>query len=291
MSKQESGDERLKEFRNQVLAVDEKINDARNILVKISASHKQIQLAVQQDDKKSSKEACTNYMLEVDQFNRDISESLKSIQTMTNDRKEQTPKEHQSTEIRIREAQHMRLLKYFHKLLFEYKEIQTEIQKSNIERTMRMARITCPKLCDLEDSELEKVIKDKEISEQTFLQLELTTSQKETINTYYNEAIETRREVQLIEASLIELQDLYITMGQLIVQQDDLIDNIETHVSVAIEHIKEGTEDTKKALSHQKNARCCTIAIILVLVIILIVSICIVTGVSAGVLYVILRTG
>jgi t-SNARE complex subunit (syntaxin) len=48
-----------------------------------------------------------------------------------------------------------------------------------------------------------------------------------------------------LETSLIELQELFITMSNLVEAQDDLIDNISSNVLNATAYVEEATEAIK----------------------------------------------
>ncbi|XP_006655835.1 syntaxin-132-like [Oryza brachyantha] len=78
--------------------------------------------------------------------------------------------------------------------------------------------------------------------------------------------------VKEIEQKLLELQQIFLDMSVLVEAQGEILDNIESQVSGAAEHIQTGTNLLQKARFLQKNTRKWTcIGIIILLIVILIV--------------------
>nr|CAB3466066.1 unnamed protein product [Digitaria exilis] len=78
--------------------------------------------------------------------------------------------------------------------------------------------------------------------------------------------------VKEIERKLLDLQQIFLDLAVLVESQGEMLDNIETQVSGAAEHIQKGTVLLQKAKTLQKNTRKWTcIGIIILLIIILVV--------------------
>jgi syntaxin 1B/2/3 len=78
--------------------------------------------------------------------------------------------------------------------------------------------------------------------------------------------------VKEIETKLLELQQIFLDLSVLVQSQGEILDNIETQVAGAAEHVQNGTNLLQKAKILQKNTRKWTcIAIIILLIIILVV--------------------
>lgn len=68
--------------------------------------------------------------------------------------------------------------------------------------------------------------------------------------------IEARHaDIKKLEQSIFELHEMFVDMANLVEGQGELIDRIEFHVGKAVEYVKAGTEDTRKALKLQREAR------------------------------------
>lgn len=82
--------------------------------------------------------------------------------------------------------------------------------------------------------------------------------------------------VRELERKLLDLQQIFVDMAVLIDAQGDMLDNIETQVSSAVDHIQSGTTALHKAKKLQKNSRkwmCIAIMILLVIVVIVVVAV------------------
>nr|CAD1819733.1 unnamed protein product [Ananas comosus var. bracteatus] len=81
--------------------------------------------------------------------------------------------------------------------------------------------------------------------------------------------------VRELEGKLLELQQIFLDMAVLIEAQGDMLDNIESHVSSAVDHVQSGTVSLQKAKKLQKNSRkwmCIAILVLLMIVAIIVVA-------------------
>ncbi|KAL5981190.1 hypothetical protein ACLOJK_029111 [Asimina triloba] len=78
--------------------------------------------------------------------------------------------------------------------------------------------------------------------------------------------------VRELERKLIELQQIFLDMAVLVEAQGDMLDNIESQVSSAVDHVQSGTTALQKAKKLQKSSRkCMCIAIIILLIVVVII--------------------
>ncbi|KAK9951648.1 hypothetical protein M0R45_007085 [Rubus argutus] len=61
--------------------------------------------------------------------------------------------------------------------------------------------------------------------------------------------------VRDLEKKLLDLQQIFLDMAVLVDAQGELLDNIETHVSSAVDHVQQGNTALQKAKKLQKNSR------------------------------------
>ncbi|KAK2988023.1 hypothetical protein RJ640_011286 [Escallonia rubra] len=108
-------------------------------------------------------------------------------------------------------------------------------------------------------------------SEQIFQNAMQQTGRGQVLNTL--EEIQERHDaVKEIERKLLDLHQIYLDMAVLVEAQGDLLDNIESQVANAVDHVQSGTDALQTAKSLQKRSRkCMMIAISLLLIIALIV--------------------
>ncbi|KAK7315577.1 hypothetical protein VNO77_34133 [Canavalia gladiata] len=89
--------------------------------------------------------------------------------------------------------------------------------------------------------------------------------------------IQERHEaVRDVERKLLDLQQIFMDIAVLVDAQGDMLDNIESQVSSAVDHVQQGNNALHKAKKLQKNSRkwmCIAIMILLIVVIIIVVSV------------------
>ncbi|KAK9058742.1 hypothetical protein SSX86_023584 [Deinandra increscens subsp. villosa] len=82
--------------------------------------------------------------------------------------------------------------------------------------------------------------------------------------------------VREVERKLLELQQIFMDMAVLVDAQGEMLDNIETQVSNAVDHVQDGNKALYKAKSLQKNSRkwmCIAILILLIIVAVVVVGV------------------
>ncbi|CAN6587057.1 unnamed protein product [Malus baccata var. baccata] len=82
--------------------------------------------------------------------------------------------------------------------------------------------------------------------------------------------------VRDLEKKLLDLQQIFMDMAVLVDAQGELLDNIETQVSSAVDHVQQGNTSLQKAKKLQKNSRkwmCIAILILLIIVAIIVVAV------------------
>ncbi|KAL2456763.1 putative syntaxin [Forsythia ovata] len=82
--------------------------------------------------------------------------------------------------------------------------------------------------------------------------------------------------VRDLEKKLLDLQQIFLDMAVLVDAQGDMLDNIESQVSSAVDHVQSGNTALQKAKSLQKNSRkwmCIAILILLIIVAIIVVGV------------------
>ncbi|KAH1218771.1 putative syntaxin-131 [Glycine max] len=108
-------------------------------------------------------------------------------------------------------------------------------------------------------------------SEQIFQRAILEAGRGQIVNTV--EEIQERHDaVKEIEKKLLDLHQIYLDMAVLVDAQGEILDNIESQVTNATDHVRLGNDALQTAKSLQKKSRkCMMISIILILVIAIII--------------------
>uniref|UniRef100_A0A7N0RID5 t-SNARE coiled-coil homology domain-containing protein n=1 Tax=Kalanchoe fedtschenkoi TaxID=63787 RepID=A0A7N0RID5_KALFE len=87
---------------------------------------------------------------------------------------------------------------------------------------------------------------------------------------------ERRDTVRDVEKKILELNQIYVDLAVLVEAQGDMLDNIESQVSKAVDHVQTGTTVLQKAKQRQRNSRkwmCIAVFILLVLIITVLASV------------------
>ncbi|XP_050214227.1 syntaxin-132-like [Mercurialis annua] len=82
--------------------------------------------------------------------------------------------------------------------------------------------------------------------------------------------------VRDLERKLLDLQQIFLDMAVLVDAQGEMLDNIESQVSSAVDHVQSGNTALQKAKKLQRNSRkwmCIAIIILLIIVAIIVVSV------------------
>ncbi|XP_053213974.1 syntaxin-1A-like isoform X1 [Panonychus citri] len=154
-----------------------------------------------------------------------------------------------SADFRIRKTQHSMLLQKFVQTMTDYNQTQVDYRercKARIQRQLEIAGKTTTA------EEVEEMLESGE-SAQIFTEgiVTDTAQMRQTLAD-----IEARHaDIKKLEKSIVELHEMFLDMANLVESQGEMIDRIEFHVGKAVEYVKAGTEDTRKALKLQREAR------------------------------------
>jgi len=154
-----------------------------------------------------------------------------------------------TADFRIRKTQHSMLLQKFVQTMTDYNQTQVDYRercKARIQRQLEIAGKATT------SEEVEEMLESGE-GAQIFTEGIVTDSaqMRQTLAD-----IEARHaDIKKLEKSIVELHEMFVDMATLVESQGEMIDRIEFHVGKAVEYVKAGTEDTRKALKLQREAR------------------------------------
>jgi len=275
----------LKDYTSKIQNVEKEFDDLKSRYNKIKDLHTKSLSSTVQKQKKEIKDELSKAMTSASKKNKEISKSIQLIADENEKRKNEITEEN-SAEMRIRISQHVQLCNQFKDTIQEFQEIQEKFKKENTDRQKRSLKMANPKL---NDQEIEQIVVQGGDEDAYKKKIGLNKSQQGTLSTYYDDAIETRKDVQQIEQNLIELQDLFVSMAQLVSQQQDLMDNIENSVGSAEENNRIAIDNVQGTKEHQEKSRVLMIVIVLIVIIFVVVAILVAAGVTGGVLLGVLR--
>ncbi|WVF67089.1 hypothetical protein IAT40_001834 [Kwoniella sp. CBS 6097] len=138
----------------------------------------------------------------------------------------------------------------FQSLLQEHQVIEKEFRGKVKARAERQYRIVNPQATE---EEVRQVTESD--NPQVFTQALLNSNRYGAAKSAYREVQERHAEIQKIEKTLTELAQMFSEMAMLVEQQDETIVNVETQAQGVDNDIKQGYEQTSKAVEHAKKAR------------------------------------
>ncbi|XP_075357993.1 syntaxin-3 isoform X2 [Mycteria americana] len=178
-----------------------------------------------------------------------------------------------SADLRIRKSQHSVLSRKFVDVMTKYNEAQVDFRERSKGRIQRQLEITGK---NTTDEELEEMLEsgnpsiftsgimDSQISKQALSEIE-----------------GRHKDIVRLESSIKELHDMFVDIAMLVENQGGLLDNVEQHVMHTAEHVELGSEQTKKALHYQGQARK-KMLILAVVVVLLLGIVALIIGLSVG---------
>nr|XP_023653189.1 syntaxin-3-like isoform X2 [Paramormyrops kingsleyae] len=155
--------------------------------------------------------------------------------------------ERASTDMRIRKSQHSVLSRKFVEVMTKYNEAQVDFRERSKGRIQRQLEITGKTTTD---EELEEMLESGNAAVFTAGIVDSGIS-KQALS-----EIEARhKDIVKLESSIRELHEMFVDIAMLVENQGEIVDNIEVHVSKAVDHIAVAKIETKKAVRYQKKSR------------------------------------
>jgi len=207
----------------------------------------------------------------IDANNALVSEVRARLDKLKNDTAAfEASKEATSTEVRIRKNMHGTLTQKFLELVQEYQEVQTTYKNKYKEKVERQYKIAKP---DASPEEIDDAMQSGDSSKifaNQILDTHLHTQAKNALA--YIEA--RHKDIVRLEASILELHQLFVDMAVLVDSQGELLNQIEFNVSQSVAYTADGVQELKKAVEYQKKSRkkMCIIIVILIIIIIVVLA-------------------
>ncbi|KAI4325562.1 hypothetical protein MLD38_030947 [Melastoma candidum] len=267
-----AGDDGLQNFLNKVQDIEKQIEKVNKVLRKLQDAHEESKSVTKAAAMKAIKQKMEKEVDEVGQVARFIKAKIEELdrENLANRQKPGCGKG--SAVDRSRTGTTISLKKKFKDKMAEFQVLRENIQQENrevVERRVftvtgtRADEETIDRLIETGDSEQ---IFQKAIQEQGRGQIMDTVAE-------IQERHDTVRE---LERKLLDLQQIFLDMAVLVDAQGDMLDNIETHVSSAVDHVQTGNTALQRAKSLQKSTRkwtCIAILILLVIVAVIILAV------------------
>ncbi|XP_004287931.1 PREDICTED: putative syntaxin-131-like [Fragaria vesca subsp. vesca] len=255
-------------FNKQIQEVEKQVEKLSGLLKKLKDANEESKSVTKASAMKAIKKRMEKDIDEVGKIARGVKGKLEGI-SKDNLANRQKPGCEKGTGVdRSRMNMTNSLTKKFREIMIEFQTLRQRIQdeyREVVERRVITVTGTRP-----DEETIDNLIETGN-SEQIFQKAVQEQGRGQVLNTL--EEIQERHDtVKEIEKKLLDLHQIYLDMAVLVDAQGEVLDNIETQVTNAVDHVQSGTDALTTAKSLQKKSRkCMIISIILLLIIALII--------------------
>ncbi|XP_022718870.1 syntaxin-132-like [Durio zibethinus] len=267
-----SGELGLQNFFKKVQEIDKQYEKLDKLLKKLQDAHEESKAVTKAPAMKSIKQRMEKDVDEVGKVSRFIKGKIEELDT-DNLANRQKPGCGKGTGVdRSRTATTLAVKKKLKDKMAEFQTLRETIHQEYrevVERRVFTVTGTRP-----DEETIEKLI-DTGDSEQIF-QKAIQEQGRGRIMDTVSEIHERHEAVRDLERKLLDLQQIFLDMAVLVDAQGDMLDNIESQVSSAVDHVQSGNTALQKAKKLQKNSRkwmCIAIIILLLIVVIIVVAV------------------
>lgn len=267
-----SGELGLQNFSKKVQEIDKQYEKINELLRKLQNAHEESKAVTKAAAMKAIKKRMEKDVDEVQKIARLIKSKIEELDR-DNLSSLQKPGCGKGTAIeRARTAQTVSLKKKLRDKMAEFQTLRENIHQEYREVVERRVYTVTGQRADEET--IDQLIETGD-SEQIFQKAIQEQGRGQIMDTLA-EIQERHDAVRDVERKLLELQQIFLDMAVLVDAQGDLLDNIESQVSNAVDHVNSGNTALQRAKSLQKNSRkwmCIAIIILLIIVAIVVVGV------------------
>ncbi|KAI9094248.1 hypothetical protein K1719_026830 [Acacia pycnantha] len=259
-------------FNKQIAEADKQVDKLSGLLKKLKEANEESKAVTKASAMKAIKKRMEKDIDEVGKIARVVKAKVEAI-NKDNLANRQKPGCEKGTGVdRARMNMTNSLTKRFKDLMTEFQTLRQRIQdeyREVVERRVITVTGTRP-----DDETIDHLIETGS-SEQIFQKAMLETGRGQVLNTV--EEIQERHDaVKEIEKKLLDLHQIYLDVAVLVDAQGEILDNIESQVTNAVDHVQRGTSVLQNAKKLQKNSRkwmCFAIILLLVIVAVIVVGV------------------
>ncbi|CAA3017067.1 syntaxin-132-like [Olea europaea var. sylvestris] len=269
---QNSGDLGLDNFFKQVQEIEKNYEKLDKLLKKLQDAHEECKAITKAAAMKAIKKRMEKDVDEVGKIARLIKSKIEELdrENLANRQKPGCGKG--SGVDRSRTATTVAMKKKFKDKMSEFQTLRESIHQEYREVVERRVFTVTGNRADEET--IDKLIETGD-SEQIFQKAIQEQGRGQIMDTLA-EIQERHDAVRDLEKKLLDLQQIFMDMAVLVDAQGDMLNNIESQVSSAVDHVHSGNTALQKAKRLQKNSRkwmCIAIVILLIIVAIIVVGV------------------
>ncbi|KAH1097862.1 hypothetical protein J1N35_014783 [Gossypium stocksii] len=258
----------MEAFNKQIQEVEKQVEKLSGLLRKLKDANEESKSVTKASAMKAIKKRMEKDIDEVGKIARNVKARLQAINKDNLANRQKTGCEKGTSVDRSRTNVTNAMATNFKDLMIEFQTLRQKIQdeyREVVERRVTTVTGTRP-----DEKTIDRLIETGN-SEQIFQKAIQEQGRGQILNTV--EEIQERHDaVTEIEKKLLDLQQIYLDMAVVVGAQGEILDNIESQVNNAVDHLQSGTEALQTAKRLQKKSRkCMMISIILLLIIALII--------------------
>ncbi|KAK9290815.1 hypothetical protein L1049_008993 [Liquidambar formosana] len=262
----------LENFFKQVQEIEKQYEKLNKLLKKLQDAHEESKAVTKAASMKAIKQRMEKDVDEVGKVARFVKSKIEALDK-DNLANRQKPGCGKGTGVdRSRTATTVALKKKFKDKMSEFQTLRENIHQEYREVVERRVFTVTGTRADEET--IDQLIETGD-SEQIFQKAIQEQGRGQIMDTLA-EIQERHDAVREVERKLLELQQIFLDMAVLVEAQGDMLDNIESQVSSAVDHVQTGNTALQKAKKLQKSSRkwmCIAILILLIIVVIIVVTV------------------
>lgn len=182
-------------------------------------------------------------MAKVTQISNKTRRTLQEMDSVTKELMEKYPKG--SSNLRMRESNHRQASKAFMDVMRSFQKMQETYQNKYRDQLKRQYLIVKPKATK---AELAELTKDPEAMKVQVFAMNVKEDSKKTLGQMKNRL----QDMQNIEKSILELNQMFLQMQDLVVSQGEIINRIEYNVDQIEDYTAQAAKSMENALESQK---------------------------------------
>ncbi|KAJ7948167.1 Syntaxin-132 like protein [Quillaja saponaria] len=255
-------------FNKQIQDVEKQVDKLSELLIKLKDANEESKSVTKASSMKAIKKRMEKDIDDVGKIARSFKAKIEAINKDNLANRQKAGCEKGTGVDRARMNLTNALTKKFKELMTEFQNLRQRIQdeyRAVVER--RVITVTGARPDDATIDQLIETGNDEQIFQNAIQGM----GRGQVLNTL-EEIQERHYTVKEIEKKLLDLHQIYLDMAVLIEAQGEILDNIESQVTNAVDHVRSGTDALHTAKSLQKKSRkCMMISIILLLIIAIII--------------------
>ncbi|KAL3642789.1 hypothetical protein CASFOL_013604 [Castilleja foliolosa] len=267
-----SGELGLGAFFNQVQLIDQKYEKLNTLLRKLQNAHEETRAITKAEAMKEIKKQMEKDVDEVGTIARSIKSKIEELDRENLANRQKQGCGQGSAVDRSRTSTLMALKSKFKDKMSEFQILREDIHQEYREVVER--RVFTVTGTRVDEETIDNLIETGD-SEQIFRKAIQEQGRGQIMDTLA-EIQERHDAVRDLEKKLLELHQIFMDISVLVDYQGDMLNNIESQVTSAVDHVDRGTKALQRAKSLQKNSRkwmCFAILIVLILVAIILVNV------------------